>query len=73
MKNNLKVLILSLGMLISSVGTISAVTAQTSANQNLQNILINNCNCNIQPNNQPSTIKFVLLKTEHTNKNHTIT
>ena len=42
MKTNLKVLILSLGMLISSVGTISAVTAQTSTNQNLQNILINN-------------------------------
>ena len=36
MKNNLKVLILSLGMLISSVGTISAVTAQTYPNQILQ-------------------------------------
>ncbi|MEL6162663.1 MAG: hypothetical protein AAFR37_02485, partial [Cyanobacteria bacterium J06628_3] len=41
MKNNLKVLILSLGMLISSVGTISAVTAQTSSNQILQKRSLN--------------------------------
>ncbi|MDY6896587.1 MAG: hypothetical protein SWZ49_00690 [Cyanobacteriota bacterium] len=42
MKNNLKVLLLSLGMLISSVGTISAVTAQTSTNQTLQQSFLNN-------------------------------
>ena len=41
MKTNLKVLILSLGMLISSVGTISAVTAQTSTNQILQKSFLN--------------------------------
>ncbi|BAY83597.1 hypothetical protein NIES267_30860 [Calothrix parasitica NIES-267] len=42
MNNNLKVLLLSLGMLVSSVGTISAVTAQTSTNQNLQKSFLNN-------------------------------
>lgn len=42
MKNNLKVLLLSLGMLISSVGTISAVTAQTSTNQSSHQSYLNN-------------------------------
>ena len=42
MKNNLKVLLLSLGMLISSVGTISAVTAQTSTNNTPQQSFLNN-------------------------------
>lgn len=42
MKNNLKVLLLSLGMLVSSVGTISAVTAQTSPNQTSQQSFLNN-------------------------------
>ena len=42
MNNNLKVLLLSLGLLVSSVGTISAVTAQTNANQTANKSFLNN-------------------------------
>ena len=42
MNKNLKVLLLSLGILVSSIGTISAVTAHTNTNQTANQSFLNN-------------------------------